>query len=160
MSSLTVEQRMDRLESIESIRQLKARYCAGCDDDHNPELLGTLFHADATWEASGIGRFEGIAAIKSYFQQLRDSGRLRNSAHNAINPDITVDADTASGHWRLIMLYTANLPDGEAQYFRIIGWYRETYRRADGEWRFQSLYCEVEEHAPYAIEDLIEKTRG
>jgi hypothetical protein len=50
------------------------------------------------------------------------------------------------------MLYTANLPDGGVQYFRIVGWYRESYRRRDGQWRFRSLFCQVEEHAPYPIE--------
>ncbi|MEQ8483797.1 MAG: nuclear transport factor 2 family protein [Pseudomonadales bacterium] len=156
MTSLTVEQRLDRLESIEAIRQLKARYCAGCDDDHNPETLAPLFDDDAVWEASGIGRFEGRAAIKGYFGQLRASGRLRNSAHNAMNPLIEVDGNEATGHWRLIMLYTANLPDGGVQYFRIVGWYRESYLRRDGQWRFRSLFCQVEEHAPY----LIEASRG
>ncbi len=154
MSTPTVEQRLQALEDIEAIRTLKARYCAGCDDDHNPETLGTLFHDDAVWEATGSGRHQGRAAIKEFFANLRASGRIRNSAHHAINPIIDVDGNSATGHWRLIMLYTANLPDGGVQYLRIIGWYRETYRREDGEWRFQSLYCEVEEHAPYEVTDL------
>lgn len=148
----TLEQRLDRLESIEAIKQLKARYCAGCDDDHNPDTLAKLFHDDGVWEATSNGRYEGIDAIRGFFADLRASGRIRNSAHHAINPIIEVDGDRATGHWRLIMLYTANLPDGGVQYLRIIGWYRETYRRVAGEWRFQTLFCQVEEHAPYPIE--------
>ncbi len=151
MSTATLEQRLDRMESIEAIKQLKARYCAGCDDDHNPDTLAALFEDDAVWEATSNGRFEGVAAIRGFFSDLRASGRIRNSAHHAINPIIEVDGDRATGHWRLIMLYTANVPGG-VQYLRIIGWYRERYRRSNGRWRFQSLYCEVEEHAPYPIE--------
>lgn len=150
-----VLQRLDRLESIEAIRALKARYCAGCDDDHNPEALGALFEDDAVWEASGIGRFAGRSAIEGYFANLRASGRLRNSAHNAVNPIIEVNGDTATGHWRLIMLYTANLAGDRVQYFRIIGWYRERYLRRAGTWRIQSLYCHVEEHAAYAVEPAL-----
>lgn len=153
MSATTPEQRLDRLESIEAIKQLKARYCAGCDDDHNPESLAALFHLDAVWESTTNGRYEGIDAIRGFFADLRASQRIRNSAHHAINPIIDVSGDSATGHWRLIMLYTANVPDGGVQYLRIVGWYRETYRRTGGVWRFQSLYCEVEEHAPYAVED-------
>jgi hypothetical protein len=152
MSATTVEQRLARLESIEAIKQLKARYCAGCDDDHNPETLAALFHQDAVWEATSNGRFEGIDAIRGFFAELRASRRIRNSAHHAINPIIDVNGDSATGHWRLIMLYTANRPDGGVQYLRIIGWYRETYRRSGGEWRFQSLHCTVEEDAPYPVE--------
>ena len=152
MTETSLEQRIQALEDIEAIKKLKARYCGNCDDDHNPEALTALFVEDGVWEASGIIRAEGHAAIKAYFSGLRASGRIRNSAHNAINPQIEVDGDTATGHWRLIMLYTGNLPSGEVQYFRIIGWYREIYVRIDGEWLFQSLYCQVEENAPYRIE--------
>ena len=154
MSTATLEQRLDRLESIEAIKQLKARYCAGCDDDHNPDTLAALFEDDAVWEATSNGRYEGIAAIRGFFSDLRASGRIRNSAHHAINPIIEADGDLATGHWRLVMLYTANVPGGGVQYLRIIGWYRERYRRSNGRWRFQSLYCEVEEHAPYPVEAL------
>jgi hypothetical protein len=154
MSTASVEQRLDRLESIEAIRQLKARYCAGCDDDHNPETLGPLFEEDGVWEATSNGRFEGREAIMQFFADLRATGRIRNSAHHAINPIIEVDGDEATGNWRLIMLYTANLPDGGVQYLRIIGWYRESYRRTNGVWRFRSLFCQVEEHAPYPVEPL------
>lgn len=154
MTKPSIEQRLQVLEDIEAIRKLKARYCAGCDDDHNPQTLCTLFHEDGIWEATTSGRYEGVAAIGGFFTDLRASGRIRNSAHHAINPIIEVDGDTATGHWRLIMLYTANVPGGGVQYLRIIGWYRETYRRKDGEWRFQSLYCQVEEHAAYPVEAL------
>jgi len=157
MMKPTVENRLRILEDIEEIRKLKARYCAGCDDDHNPDTLIALFAPDGSWEASGIGRFEGHEAIRNYFAALRASGRIRNSAHNVFNPNIEVDGNTATGHWRLIMLYTANVPGGgspggEVQYFRIIGWYREEYVKLFGRWRFKSLYCEVEENAPYPVE--------
>ena len=150
----TVEQRIQALEDIEAIRTLKARYCAACDDDHNPDTLAALFHEDAVWEATSSGRFEGVANIRGFFADLRASGRIRNSAHHAINPIIEVEGDEATGHWRLIMLYTANAPSGGVQHLRIIGWYRERYRRLDGEWRFQHLFCQVEEHAEYPTHDI------
>jgi SnoaL-like domain len=152
-SESTLEARLQRLEDIESIRQLKARYCAGCDADHDPALLGPLFHDDAVWEASGIGRFAGREAITGYFSALRATGRIRNSEHCAMNPIIDINGDTATGHWRLLMLYTANVPGSAPEFFRIIGWYREQYRRLAGEWRFQSLFCQVEEHAAYRLKD-------
>jgi ketosteroid isomerase-like protein len=147
----TLEQRLAVLEDIEAIRKLKARYCAACDDNHNAETLGTLFAEDATWEASNMGRAVGRAAIQEMLGAVGRSGRIRNSAHHAINPILDVDGDRATGHWRLIMLYTANTPDRAVQYLRIIGWYREAYVRVRGEWLFQSLACTVEEHAPYAL---------
>lgn len=153
----SLAQRVQKLEDVEAIRKLKARYCKLCDDDHNPEGLAKLFVSDAVWEATVSGRHEGVAAIQKFFTELRASGRIRNSAHNAMNPDIEVTGDTARGHWRLIMLYTANVPEPLPSFFRIIGWYRETYVRTEVGWRFQSLFCQVEESAPYvtAPEDAV-----
>ena len=147
----SIEHRLSVLEDIEAIRKLKARYCAACDDNHNAETLGALFAEDASWEASNMGRADGRAAIQELLGAVGRSGRIRNSAHHAINPIIDVDGDRATGAWRLIMLYTASQPDGSLQYLRIIGTYRERYVRLGGEWLFQSLYCQVEEHAPYAL---------
>ena len=157
MTQPTAEQRLQVLEDIEAIRKLKARYCAACDAEHNPALLGPLFAEDAVWEASGgIGRAEGRAAIQALLGGIGKSGTIRNSGHHAINPIIDVgidgDLDRATGEWRLIMLYTANRPDGDVQYRRIIGWYKERYTRVNGEWQIQNLFCQVEEHAPYALE--------
>lgn len=137
------------LEDIEAIRKLKARYCQLCDDDHDPDGLTALFVPDGVWEATVSGRHEGAEAINGFFTALRASGRIRNSAHNAINPIIEVDGDTATGMWRLIMLYTANVEPPLPAYYRIIGWYSETYVRTAAGWRFKTLFCQVEESAPY-----------
>ncbi len=150
----SIESRLQALEDSEAIRHLKARYCAACDDNHNPHTLAPLFAEDAVWEASGVGRAEGRAAIAEFLGGIGASGRIRNSGHHAMNPIIEVNGDKAVGHWRLIMLYTGNLPDGQVQYMRIIGWYREEYVRIDGQWLFQHLYCEVEENAPYPVLEL------
>ena len=146
---LSVEARLQVLEDIEAIRRLKARYCQLCDDDHNPPALAELFVDDGVWEATVSGRFEGTQEIEGYFAGLRASGRIRNSAHNAINPDIEVNGNEATAHWRLIMLYTANVPEGQPSFFRIIGWYREHYVRTAAGWRYKSLFCQVDESAPY-----------
>lgn len=147
----TLEQRIQVLEDIEAIRKLKALYCAACDDNHNPEKLGPLFAEDATWEATVMGKAEGREAIKAYLAAVGTSGRIRNSAHHAINPVIDVQGDMATGHWRLIMLYTENLGTEQVRYQRIIGWYRESYVRTIEGWKFQTLFCQVEESAPYSM---------
>ena len=151
MSANDFERRLRVLEDIEEIRQLKARYCAACDDSHNPDKLGELFADNAVWEATGVGRAEGREAIKALLGGIGSSGTIRNSGHHALNPIIEVDGDRATGHWRLIMLYTAYRRDRSLEYRRIVGWYRERYARIDGRWQFEHLYCEVEEHAPYVI---------
>src|SRR5437588_10749258 len=56
MASDELEKRITVLEDIEAIKQLKARYCAVCDDDHNPDMITTLFAADGIWEGADVGR--------------------------------------------------------------------------------------------------------
>ncbi|MBV8360284.1 MAG: nuclear transport factor 2 family protein, partial [Deltaproteobacteria bacterium] len=41
--------RTQRLEDIENIKQLKARYCAFCDDNYNPQGIASLFTEDGVW---------------------------------------------------------------------------------------------------------------
>lgn len=141
--------RIQLLEDLEAIRTLKARYCQLCDDDHDPDGLTELFVADGVWEATVSGRYEGSQAIKGFFTGMRESGRIRHSAHHAVNPVIEVEGDEARGHWRLIMLYTAKVAPPLPSFYRIIGWYEERYVRTAKGWRFKSLFCQVEENAPY-----------
>ncbi len=152
MPDESVEQRLRRIEDLEAIRRLKAEYCAACDADNDADAVVALFVDDApSWEATGSGPKRGRDEIHRYFADLRASGRMRNSAHNVSNAIVDVDGDSAVGRWRVVMLYTANLPDGGVAYLRLIGWYRDTFRRVDDRWLFDSLYCEIEEHGPYVV---------
>ena len=69
------EDRLKKLEDIESIRRLKAAYCAACDDDHDGEAIGALFIEDGTWQQSGKVGSAGIEpkrgrnAIGRYFEK-------------------------------------------------------------------------------------------
>lgn len=150
----SLEARIRRLEDIEEIRALKARYCQACDDDHNPDRVAALFVEGGLWEGETIGvRAQGLEAIRGYIGAVRASGRIRNSAHLVSNPVITVDGDRARGEWRLVMVYTGKTPDGGLQYHRIIGGYVDDYVRVDGRWMFETLRVTVEENGPYAVED-------
>lgn len=42
-----LEARITRIEDLEAIKQLKARYCEICDEDHNPDRITSVFSEDA-----------------------------------------------------------------------------------------------------------------
>ena len=150
----TLEQRIRRLEDIEAIVRLKARYCQACDDDHNPGRVAACFVEDGLWEGANIGvHARGHAAIKAYIGGVRDSGRIRSSAHMVSNPIVTVDGDEATGQWRLLMLYSGSAADGGMQYQRIIGFYDDGFVRVGGAWLFSALRVTVEAAGPYTVED-------
>ncbi len=146
--SATLEQRLARLEAIEEIKQLKARYCALCDAKYDPEGLAAMFVPDGVWDGGpAFGRHAGREAIRSFFAGI--SGDISFAAHLVLNPIIEVqDADNATGKWRLIMPCTVQVADGpEARW--LLSEYAEEYARVDGVWLFRSLALTVNFYAPH-----------
>ena len=150
----SLEARIRRLEDLEAIKQLKAAYCEACDDDHNPDRVAALFVTDGAWGGANIGvDARGHDSIKGYIGGVRASGRIRNSAHLLSNPIVAVDGDRATGRWRLVMVYTGNVPGGGTQYQRIIGSYEDDFVRTPDGWRFETLRVTVDEAGAYSTED-------
>lgn len=150
--SAALEERLRRLEDIEAIKQLKARYCQACDDDHNPDRVAALFVEDGLWEGPNIGvHARGRPAIRAYFAGVRDDAGIRNSAHIVTNPVITVSGDRATGTWRLVMLHTSAAPGGGFRYHRIVGFYQDDYARVQDAWFLERLRVTVEEAGVYAV---------
>ncbi len=89
--------RLTRLEDIEAIRQLKARYCEICDDDHNTALITSIFTEDGTWEGKGIGKAEGHQEIRELFTTFQQA--IKFSQHMVQNPIIEVDGNKATARW-------------------------------------------------------------
>ena len=88
------EQRLTRIEDIEAIKQLKARYYALGDEDHNPDKITMLFVEDGIWEG-GIGTAQGHEAMRQLFQRAQQ--RLSFSHHMVMNPIIEVEGNRAKG---------------------------------------------------------------
>jgi hypothetical protein len=104
MSTSDLEKRITVLEDIEAIKQLKARYCAICDDDHNPDKIGSVFAEDGIWEGGDFGKAQGHAAIRKLFEGFKQL--ISFSQHNLMNPIIEVNGDHAKGTWYLLGPFT------------------------------------------------------
>lgn len=131
--------RVGRLEAIEHIRALKARYFRLIDTRAWDELAG-VFTADMrVVTPAGQVWITGGAA---YAASLRASLEHAVSCHQGLTAEIEVhDARTASGVWAMqdaIRWDTAHPREGwKAILGR--GHYHETYRVEDGEWRIAAL---------------------
>lgn len=129
-----LEERITRLEDIEAIRQLKARYCEICDDDHNPELITTIFTEDAIWEGDGIGKAEGHGEIRELFIGFQKA--ISFSQHMVQNPIIEVEGSTAKARWYFF---------GTFKYYRKdqrrwqAARYHESYEKSEGVWKIKHL---------------------
>jgi SnoaL-like domain len=133
MDLAQLEQRLTRMEDLEAIKQLKARYCAICDDDHNPDHITTLCVADGIWEA-GFGTAHGHAELRQLFQRAQQ--RISFSHHMVMNPIIEVEGNRAKGTWYFLGLFTERA-NHEARWVALR--YEDDYIKVDGTWKYQHL---------------------
>ena len=129
-----LELRITRLEDIESIKQLKARYCEICDDDHNLDRITSIFSEDAIWEGRGIGRAQGHDEIRTLFASFQKA--ISYSQHMVVNPVIEVNGDRGKGTWYFFGMFT--FYEGNQAKWQAAR-YHEDYRKVDGEWKIQHL---------------------
>jgi hypothetical protein len=137
MDSAMLEQRITRLEDIEAIKQLKARYCEICDDNHNPDLIATLFADDGVWDSGEPGLVaRGHDAIRELFRGVQRV--VEFSQHMVMNPVIEVDGDRARGQWYNIAPF--NFYDRDEPATWVAARYDEEYVKVNGVWKFQELH--------------------
>jgi hypothetical protein len=140
-----LEARVQRLEDIEAIRRLKARYCAYCDAGYDADGIAGLFTEDGVWDGGRtFGRAEGREAIRRHFTGAGD--RITIARHQVMNPIIDVDGDDATGQWLLFQPCTDARDDTAAW---LAATYHDTYRRVGDEWLFAATVIDVAFYTPY-----------
>jgi SnoaL-like domain len=145
MSTDDLAARVRRLEDIEAVKQLKARYCAYCDAGYDADGIAGLFTSDGVWDGGRtFGRAEGREEIRRHFRGAGD--RLSIARHQVMNPIIEVDGDVATGHWLLFQPCT----DGRTgRALWLAATYADTYRRTDDGWRIAELTIDVAFFTPF-----------
>lgn len=134
-SEMSLEDRITRLEDIESIKQLKALYCEICDDDHNPDRIVTIFTEDGIWEGGkGMGTARGHGEIRTLFEGFQRM--MSFSQHMTMNPRVTVNGATAKGTWYFFGPFTFR--DGDKMRWQATR-YHEDYEKVDDEWKIKHL---------------------
>jgi hypothetical protein len=144
MSTSDIEKRITVLEDIEAIKILKARYCAICDDDHNPEKIASVFAEDGIWEGGDFGKAQGHQAIRKLFEGFKKL--ISFSQHNLMNPIIEVNGDYAKGTWYLLGPFTFR-EKNDARW--IACRYEDDYVKINGEWKYKHLRAFIRVHAEY-----------
>jgi len=144
MDLAELEKRITRIEDRESIKELKARYCAVCDDDHNPATITTLFVEDGIWEGGGFGKAQGHAAIRDLFKSFQQL--ISFSQHMVMNPIIAIDGDNAKATWYFLGPFTFH-KNNEAKWIAVR--YDDDYVKVNGEWKFKHLRANIRLNAPH-----------
>lgn len=131
--------RLERLEAIEDIRALKARYFRLMDTKQWDDLAGVFTTDMQVLTPEGKVYAEGGAA---YAAALRNSLQHAVSCHQGFNGEIEViDADNATAIWPMQDVITWEDRHPITGWKSILGrgHYHETYRRENGAWRIAIL---------------------
>lgn len=151
-STENLAKRLQRLEDIEAIKQLKARYARACDPTHNVDELMSLFTEDAIFDVGQeYGRYEGKEAIRKFLESA--DAIIPWAMHYMISPliEIAEDGQTAHASWYLWEPATMPSPQtGELMAVWIAGVYHEDFVKQAGQWKFKKITLRMEIMSPYA----------
>jgi len=127
-----IEQRLQRLEDLEEIRQVFIDYGHHLDQ-HDFESYADLFTEDAELLLGPIGKVQGRAAIREHMQGVLP-GDGGGSFHLITNPRISLDGDEARTEvmWSVV----TRGADGQPM-LSMLGRHRDVLVRDGGRWRFR-----------------------
>jgi ketosteroid isomerase-like protein len=129
-----MEKRLQALEDLESIKKLHQHYIDLMDNLRYTEVLD-LFTEDATVEVRNSGVKRGRKEMSEIYLGVlaKKRGKERYDGHMAIEPDLTVEGDTARGTWLIYMLFSKP----------VINWVQgkneAEYRKVNGEWKISRM---------------------
>ncbi|HVO44960.1 MAG TPA: nuclear transport factor 2 family protein [Steroidobacteraceae bacterium] len=129
--SMTLEQRVRRLEDRAELRELAARYCVAVDD-RDIDSLGALFTADGGFRSQdGVMNAQGRAAVLEQFRGRFAALKVTNHVSHEQILTFGTDPDSATG---LVTSHAEVWRNGRALIAALR--YQDTYRREQGSWRF------------------------
>jgi ketosteroid isomerase-like protein len=134
MSLEDLEKRVKAIEDLEEIKKLHQNYINLMDNLQYEKVLD-LFTEDATAEVRNSGVKRGRKEMSEVYLGIlaKNRGTTRYDGHMAIEPDITVDGNTAKGTWLIYMLFSKPT----------IQWVQGKneceYRKENGKWKLSKL---------------------
>jgi len=133
MSLEELEKRIQAIEDLENIKKLHQHYIDLMDNLQYKEVLD-LFTEDATVEVRNWGVKRGRKELSEIYIGIlaKNRGTSRSEGHMAVEPDITVDGNTAKGTWLIYMLSQPKIQ-------WIQGRNQCEYRKEDGKWKISKL---------------------
>lgn len=133
MSNL--EHRIQALEDIEAIKQLKARYWFACDQRDVSAIKDCFARHDIFIDFGFIGKFTDLNEFIALFLEM--TGKPSHiDLHHGLAPEIKLtDQHSANGRWRMQF----QLIETEAQVTQFMGgYYLDSYCKQANEWKIQT----------------------
>ena len=140
-----LEARISKVEAIQEIKNLQARYAYLIDTKQGgkvPDLFADNFIAEYDY----MGTYKTKAELGGFLTAAGGAAPL--FIHQMLTPLIELDGDKAKGTWYLFALFTVTYPEGP-----VGGWaqgkYENDYVKEDGKWKFKHLRFKFTLQTPY-----------
>jgi SnoaL-like domain len=144
----SLEQRLKIQEDWREIVTLKARYVYACDGfrggpTHDYDGVAACFTEDGVWDPTPLlPRVVGRQAIRD---MIKSHQTMPFAMHNAVNPLIELNGDTATGKFNVIVAVTS----AERKAYWVFAHYEDEFVRTQEGWRIKYLRALVDAYAPY-----------
>ncbi len=124
--------RVQAIEDLEEIKKLHQKYIDLMDNLKYKEVLD-LFTEDASVEVRNSGVLKGKEGLTDIYINKLGRRTARSEGHFVIEPDITIEGDTARGTWLVYMLFSKPTVEwvqgrNEAEYIKV-----------GGKWKIKSM---------------------
>jgi len=127
-----LEKRIQQIEDLEEIKKLHQKYIDLMDNLRYPEVL-ELFSEDAVIDIRNYGELKGKEGLREVYINKLGKRSERSEAHFVIQPDISINGDTARGPWLVYMLFSK--PDVQW----VQGRNEAEYVRTGSKWKIRSM---------------------
>ena len=144
-----LSRRLRRLEDIEAIRKLKARYLNACDQQRPDEVRECFADGKVSIVVGHLGTYETADDFVAMFREAACHDFVLDMHHGG-NPEIDFDDDDhARGLWGLDYR-NVNTRDRTVTFVSLL--YHDEYRRIDGVWKIAGTRSEFKTafHCTYA----------
>ena len=132
MQPKDLEQRLQRLEDIEAIRRLKARYLFCCDRKDPKGMRACFADGKIHIDYGVVGTFDNADALVKIYTEIACHDHMVEMHHGS-NPQIEVQSATqARGTWSLHYFLINTQTKGLTQ---LAGYYEDEYRKEGGAWK-------------------------
>lgn len=137
---IALEQRLARLEAVEAIKHLKARYFHACDNKLPDAVRECFCVGQIDLRYGRIGDFNDREQLVSVFSELGCQDHIVEM-HHGQNPRIEIyDAGRATGMWGL---YYHLIDTHRQAVTQLAGFYDDDYALTEGQWQIMRSYYTV-----------------
>jgi len=137
----TLEQRLQALEDIEAIKQLKHRYFLACDNKQPEAIRACFVDGPMTIDYGRVGGFDSADAMVEVYRQLACAEHIVEM-HHGQNPVIELlGPEQARGSWGLVYLL---IDTRQQRCTQLGGLYQDEYRKVEGQWKISRTAIEMQ----------------